>query len=50
MEATQKLNTPSYVTNMKMVPEKMWMPYLKLSTYNAPGYKDYMIIHLIHAR
>ena len=37
MEATQKLSTPLYVTNMKMMAEKMWTFYLKLSAYNAPG-------------
>ena len=37
METTQKLNTQPYVTNMKMVAEKMWIFYLKLSAYNAPG-------------
>ena len=37
MEATQKLNTPPYVTNMEMVGYKMWIIYLKLSAYNAAG-------------
>ena len=50
MKTTQKLNTPPYVTNMKMVAWKMWIFYLKLSAYNAPGEKDYMIIYLIPGR
>ena len=37
METTQKLNTPPYVTNMKMVVSKMWIFYLKLLGYNGPG-------------
>ena len=45
METTEKLNTPSYVTNMKMVAWNMWVFYLKLSAYNAPGEKDYMLIY-----
>ena len=30
MKASQKLNTPPYVTNMKMITKKMWIFYLKL--------------------
>ena len=37
METTPKLNTPPYVTNLKMGVLKMWIFYLKLSAYNAPG-------------
>ena len=37
VETTQKLNTPPCATNMKMVAKKMWIFYLKLSAYNAPG-------------
>ena len=36
METTQTLNTSLYLTNIKIVAQKMWIFYLKLSDYNAP--------------